>query len=532
VIPRDLNAARWFVDRHIEEGRDGRLAITYEGHRLSYGDVYAGANRLGNVLRRLGVRREQRVVLLLHDSPEFVWSFWGALKIGAVPVPTNTLLKPRDYEYILKDSRATVVIASEPLVAAVEEVRSRSTDLAHVVVVGRPAAGQLAYDELADAESAELAPAPTTKDDVAFWQYTSGTTGTPKAAVHLHHDMLVCCEAFGRHVLEIGPEDRTFSVAKLFFAYGLGNALYFPFHVGASTILYPGRPEPAKVFDVITRERPTLFYAVPTAFAAMLQVPHAERLYDLGSIRVCSSAGEPLPKAIYERWLEKFGLEILDGIGSTEMCHTFIANRRGSVRPGSSGTAVPGYEAKLVDDDGREVAVGNVGNLMVKGDSACSGYWNQHERTKQTIEGEWVRTGDKYTRDADGYFWYAGRSDDMIKAGGMWVSPAEVESALAEHPAVVESGVVGAEDKDELVKPLAFVVLARGQAASPALEVELKAFVKERLAPYKYPRWIVFVDELPKTATGKIQRFRLRELASRRTGEAGGRSPEDPNQFP
>ena len=513
VIPRDLNAAHWFVDRHVEEGRDGRLAIIYEGQRFTYGDVYAGANRVGNMLRQLGVTTERRVVLLLPDGPEFVASFWGALKIGAVPVPTNTLLKPRDYEYILKDSRATVVIAGESLVAAVEEVHPRLPDLTHVVVVGRPAAGQLAYGELVEAERPELAPAATTRDDVAFWQYTSGTTGTPKAAVHLHHDMLVCCEGFGRHVLEIGPEDRTFSVAKLFFAYGLGNALYFPFHVGASTVLYPGRPEPARVFEVITRERPTLFYAVPTAYAAMLQVPDAERRYDLRSVRVCSSAGEPLPKAIYERWLERFGLEILDGIGSTEMCHTFIANRRGKVRPGSSGTVVPGYEAKLVDDAGREVAVGEVGNLMVKGDSACSCYWNQPERTKQTIEGEWVRTGDKYTRDADGYFWYAGRTDDMIKAGGMWVSPAEVEGALAGHPAVVEAGVVGAEDKDELVKPLAFVVLARGHLASPTLEAELKAFVKERVAAYKYPRWIVFVDELPKTATGKIQRFKLREIA-------------------
>ena len=526
-IPRDFNAARWFVDRHIEEGRGGRLAIIHEGRRLTYGDVYAGMNRLGSGLRRLGVAKEQRVVLLLPDGPEFVWSFWGALKIGAVPVPTNTLLKPRDYEYILRDSGATVVIAAESLVAAVEEGRARLPDLAHVIVVGAAAADGLAYADLVGAESAELAPAATSSDDMAFWQYTSGTTGTPKAAVHLHHDMLVCCEAFGRHVLEIGPEDRTFSVAKLFFAYGLGNALYFPFHVAASTVLYSGRPEPAKVLEVITRERPTLFYAVPTAYAAMLQLPDAERLYDLGSVRLCSSAGEPLPKAIYQRWLEKFRLEILDGIGSTELCHTFIANRRGQVRPGSSGTVVPGYEAKLVDDAGREVATGEAGNLIVKGDSACACYWNQPERTKQTFAGEWVRTGDKYTRDADGYFWYAGRTDDMIKAGGMWVSPAEVESALAEHPAVVEAGVVGAEDGDELVKPLAFVVLARGHSASPALETELKTFVKERLAPYKYPRWIVFLDELPKTATGKIQRFKLREIA-KQTDRGGTARSEGP----
>ena len=515
MIPRDLNATHWFVDRHIAEGRAERLAILYEGRLLTYGDVYAGANRLGNALRRLGVDMEQRVVLLLPDSPEFVWSFWGAIKIGAVPIPTNTLLKPHDFEYILRDSRAGVVIASEPLAAAVQSVRPRVPTVRHVVVAGTAAGGQeqISYEKLVASESAELEPAATTKDDVAFWLYTSGTTGTPKAAVHLQHDMLVCCEAFGRHVLEIGPGDRTFSIAKLFFAYGLGNALYFPFHVAASTVLYPGRPEPAKVFELIARERPTLFYAVPTAYAAMLQVPNAERLYDLTSLRLCSSAGEPLPKAIYERWLERFGIEILDGIGSTEMCHTFIANRRGGVRPGSSGTLVPGYDARVVDDDGRAVPAGEVGNLLVKGDSACACYWNQHERTLQTIQGEWVRTGDKYSRDADGYFWYAGRADDMIKASGMWVSPAEVEGALAAHAAVVEAGVVGAEDHDELVKPLAFVVLARGHPPGPALERELQAFVKERLAPYKYPRWIVFVDELPKTATGKIQRFKLRELA-------------------
>jgi benzoate-CoA ligase family protein len=524
MIPRELNAAHWFVDRHIEEGRDGRLAIVYEQRRLTYGDVYAGTNRLGNALRRLGVGMERRVVLLLPDSPEFVCSFWGTIKIGAVPIPTNTLLKPHDFEYILRDSRAEVVIVSEPLAAAIEQVRMRVPTLRHVVVAGGVAlGGQLSYEELVTAEPDELEPASTTKDDVAFWLYTSGTTGMPKAAVHLQHDMLVCCEAFGRHVLEIGPDDRTFSVAKLFFAYGLGNALYFPFHVGAATVLSPARPEPAKVFEVITRERPTLFYAVPTAYAALLQVPDAERLYDVRSVRLCSSAGEPLPKAIYDRWLEKFGLEILDGIGSTEMCHTFIANRRGGVRPGSSGTLVPGYDAKVVDDEGQPVGVGEVGNLLVKGDSACACYWNQHERTLQTIQGEWVRTGDKYSRDADGYFWYAGRADDMIKASGMWVSPAEVEGALAGHPAVVEAGVVGAEDRDELVKPLAFVVLARGHMPGAALERELQAFVKDRLAPYKYPRWIVFVAELPKTATGKIQRFRLREIANRRAEEAKAR---------
>src|SRR5213078_3412305 len=419
-IPRAFNAATWFVDRHVAEGRASRLAVRYGGRDITYGDVRAGANRCGNALRRLGVGMEQRVVLLLPDGPEFVYAFWGALKIGAVPIPTNTLLKPRDYEYILNDSRAQVAIAGEELAPAIEAVRPRLPCLRHLVVAGRAGPGQMGLSELVTAESGELDPAATTKDDVAFWLYTSGTTGTPKAAVHLHHDMVVCCEAFGRHVLEIGPEDRCFSVARLFFAYGLGNALYFPFHVGAATVLDSRRPEPVKVFEILTRERPTLFFAVPTAFAAMLQVADAERLYDLLSVRLCLSAGEPLPKPIYERWRERFGLEILDGIGSTEMCHTFIANRRGTVCPGSSGTLVPGYEAMVVDDAGRAVAPGDIGNLLVK-----------------------------------------------------------VESALAEHPAVVEAGVVGAADADDLVKPLAFVVLAAGHAASPALEEELKGFVKQ-----------------------------------------------------
>jgi len=512
-LSRHFNAAAWFVDRHVHEGRAARLAIRFEGRSLTYGDVYAGTNRLGNALRRLGVRMEERVLLLLRDGPELAYAFWGAIKIGAVPVPTNTLLKPRDYEYMLNDSRAAAAIVSDELAPAVAEIRSRLKYLKHLVVAGAAGPGQLALGDLLAGEPDALTPAETTRDDVVFWLYTSGTTGVPKAAVHLQHDMPMCCEAYGRHVLEIGPDDRTFSVAKLFFAYGLGNALYFPFHVGASTVLYPGRPEPAKVFEIIASERPTLFFAVPTAYAALLQVPDAERAYDLRSVRLCLSAGEPLPKVIYERWLQKFGLEILDGIGTTELCHTFIANRRGRVRPGSSGTLVPGYDAKVADDEGREVRTGEVGNLLVRGDSACSAYWNQHELTKQAIVGEWLRTGDKYRRDADGYFWYAGRADDMIKAGGIWVSPAEVESALAEHPAVVEAGVVGAPDRDDLVKPLAFVVLVRGQAPTQALEEELKAFVKSRLAPYKYPRWIVFVPELPKTATEKIQRYRLREIA-------------------
>ncbi|MDO8667391.1 MAG: benzoate-CoA ligase family protein, partial [Gemmatimonadales bacterium] len=373
AIPRTFNAAAHFVDRHVVEGRGERLALVCEGGQLTYADVHAETNRVGNALRRLGVRMEDRVALLLLDGPAFVASFWGAMKIGAVPVPTNTLLKPDDYEYILNDSRAATMVVSHLLVGAVEEVRPRLKYLKNLIVVGEATAGQLAYDDLVASESTDLAPADTTKDDVAFWLYTSGTTGTPKAAMHLHHDMAVCCEAFGRHVLGIHEDDRCYSVAKLFFAYGLGNALYFPFSVGASAVLYPGRFEPAKVFEIIARKRPTIFYAVPTAYAALLHAAEHGPTPDLSSVRLCSSAGESLPKPLYDRWLERFGVEIIDGIGTTELCHTFISNRPGKVRPGSSGTVVPGYEAKLVDDDGLEVGVGDVGSLMVKGDSICAG---------------------------------------------------------------------------------------------------------------------------------------------------------------
>jgi benzoate-CoA ligase family protein len=511
-IPRIFNAAAHFVDRHVAEGCGSHIALVHEGREITYAEVQANVDRCGNALRELGLRLEDRVVLLLPDTPEFVYAFWGAMKIGAVAVPVNTLLKPREHEYILNDSRAETVLASAPLAEALEEIRPRLPFLKHIGVAGRASGGQIAFDEILGAQDAHLAPAETTKDDAAFWLYTSGTTGAPKAVVHLHHDMVVCCEAYGRHVLEITRDDRCFSVAKLFFAYGLGNSLYYPFDVGASSVLDPGRFDAAAVFELVARHRPTLLFAVPTAYAALLQVPEAEARYDLGSLRCCLSAGEPLPPAIYERWLARFGVEILDGIGSTEMCHTFICNRRGRVRPGSSGTLVPGYDARIVDEEGRSVPDGEMGDLLVKGHSAFSGYWNQHERTAQTILGEWVHTGDRYRRDAEGYFWYRGRSDDMIRASGMWVSPVEVESVLVEHAAVLEAGVVGAVDADQLVKPLAFVVLTRDHAPSPVLEDELKNFVKRRLAAYKCPSRIIFIPELPKTATGKIQRFRLREL--------------------
>jgi benzoate-CoA ligase len=358
-------------------------------------------------------------------------------------------------------------------------------------------------------------------DDVAFWLYSSGTTGFPKGAVHLQHDMRCCAESFGHGVLGIGPSDRTFSVAKLFFAYGLGNALYFPFSVGASTILLPDKPDPARIFDVVRRFRPTLFYAVPTAYSAMLAEMDAGASPDFSSVRLCSSAGEPLAATLFERWRARTGVEVLDGIGSTEMLHTFIANRPGRVRPGSSGEIVPGYAARVVDADGRDVAPDEIGDLLIKGESTCSCYWNKQEQTRKTIVGEWIRTGDKYSRDRDGYFWYQGRSDDMLKAGGYWVSPAEVESAILTHPAVLECAVIGCEDDTRLVKPMAFVVLKSGQAGSPELADALKGHLKTRLAVYKCPRWIEFVGDLPKTATGKIQRYKLREGLKRASSAPG-----------
>jgi benzoate-CoA ligase family protein len=510
-LPDVFNAAVEFVDRHIAEGRAYRAALRYEGRTLTYGQVAEMVNRVGNALWGLGVEMENRVLLLLYDSPVFAASFFGAMKIGAVPVPVNTLMRAQDYEYFLNDSRAKVLIVHRPLWDEVAKVRDRLKYLKHVVIVGEPESGQEAFDDWITRASPELEPAPTSKDDVAFWLYSSGSTGFPKGAVHLQHDMVYCADLYARSILGIHPEDITFSAAKLFFAYGLGNNLYFPFRVGASAILYPGRPLPETMFEIISREKPTIFFGVPTLYAAMLAIRDAETTYDLSSLRLCVSAGEALPPELFRRWKERFGSEILDGIGTTEILHIFISNRPGRVKPGSSGVVVPGYEAKIVDEAGVPVPSGDIGNLLVKGESTCAYYWNQHDKTKQTIKGEWIVTGDKYSQDEDGYYWYAGRADDMLKVGGIWVSPIEVENTLIQHTAVLEAAVVGHEDDDRLIKPKAFVVLNEGRMASSALEDELKGFVKDKIAAYKYPRWITFVPELPKTATGKIQRFKLRE---------------------
>ena len=512
-LPDRMNAATYFVDANVEAGRGDKVAIYYvgDGSTYTYNDVLTMTNRTGNMLKGMGVRMEERVMLLLLDCPEFVFSFFGAIKVGAVPIPTNTLLKSPDYEYLLNDSRARVLVISEPLLDQIEPIQDQLHYLEQIVVVGEPrSADQLAYHELVDSASDELEAELMSKDDACFWLYSSGTTGFPKGAVHLQHDMLYCADLYAGPTLGIAENDRTFSVAKLFFAYGLGNAMYFPFRVGASTVLYPGKPDPVKFYEIIQQYKPTIFYCVPTAYAAMLTVPDAQERFDTSSLRLCVSAGEALPPALYNRWYERFGVEILDGIGSTEILHIFISNRQGRVKPGASGELVAGYEARIVDEKGNDVPAGEIGDLLIKGESTCAFYWDKHQKTKETIIGEWIRTGDKYSRDDDGYFWYQGRSDDMLKVGGIWVSPVEVENTLMEHPAVLECGVVGAEDAERLVKTKAYVVLKSGYAPSDELAEEMKLFVKERIARYKYPRWIEFVPALPKTATGKIQRYKLR----------------------
>ena len=509
-LPPQFNVATHFVDRNIAEGRAAQVAFLCEDRTLTYGDVLDLTNRTGNALRELGVELEDRVLVLCLDAPEFLGAFWGAIKMGAVPIPVNTLMRAADYHYFLEDSRAKVAVVSAPLLAEAEPALAHASHLRHVLVAGGAPGRHLGFEARLARASAELEPAATSRDDAAFWLYSSGSTGFPKGAVHLHHDMVVCAETYAKQVLALGPADRVYSAAKLFFAYGLGNAGYFPMGVGAQSVLSPGRPTPEGVFDLLTRRRPTLFFGVPTLYAAMLALKDAEQQFDLSSLRLCVSAGEALPEELYTRWRERFGVEIVDGIGTTEILHIFLSNRPGEARPGSTGRPVPGYEAAIVDDEGGPVPLGQIGNLRVKGDSTMAFYWNKHEKTKEALFGHWIQTGDKYWQDPDGYYWYAGRADDMLKVGGIWVSPVEVEAALVKHPAVLEAAVVGHEDQDQLVKPRAFVVLKEPETASLTLALELQAFVKARIAPYKYPRWVEFVAELPKTATGKIQRFKLR----------------------
>jgi benzoate-CoA ligase len=506
-LPDIYNAATTFVDDNIAEGRGQRTAIYYQDQKITYQDVFEKVNRTGNALKQLGVEIENRVLLALPDSPEFAFSFFGAIKIGAVPIPTNPWMAAKDYDYLLNDSRARAIIAHESVLPEIKKIRDGTRFLKHIIVVGKPIGKALSFEGLIDKASDKLEAERTSKDDVGFWAYTSGSTGAPKGAVHLQHDMITISDLFVKPVLKMNETDLCFSASKMFFSYGLGNSLYFPFRFGAATVLWPEKPDSEKILQVIEKYQPTFFFSVPTLFARLLRV---EKQYDLSSLRICLSSGEPLPPAIFHQWKDRFGIELLDVVGSTEATHDFLANRPGRARAGSSGEVTPAFEAKIVDDEGHEVPVGEVGNLMVKGDANAPYYWNKHEQTKKMMQGEWLKTGDTYYRDAEGYYWYCGRSDDMFKVGGLWVSPIEIENTLMEHPAVLEAAVIGGQDADGLLKPKAYVLLKSEFTASAQLQTDLQSHVKSKLAPYKYPRWVEFVDDLPKTVTGKIQRFRLR----------------------
>ncbi len=509
-VPESYNLTSDLLDRHLVEGRGNRLAVLCGKQRWTYAEVADAVNRLAAGLRRLGVQEEQRVLLLLPDTPEFIIAFLGSIKIGAVAVPTNTTLRAADYAYFLDVSRARVLIADSSFWPILEPILKARRYLGRVVLCGEPREGHLGWDELLDGQSPECEASPTRRNDVAFWLWTSGSTGIPKAALHLHQNWVYSCEYYARGILNIGPQDRTFSLSKLFHAYGLGNGLAFPFYVGATSVLFSGRPLPGSVLQTAHQTRPSLFFSVPTLFAHMLQETDQDNPYDLSSVRLAVSAAEPLPAPIYRRWRRRFGMEILDGIGSTEVLHIYVSAKSGEVRASCTGKPVPGYQVRITNEAGSEVAPGEIGDLWVKGESTAPCYWQRHRLSKERMQGEWFFTGDKYRCDKDGYFWYAGRCDDMFRVSGQWVSPIEIENTLIDHPAVLESAVVPFADEDDLLRPRAFLVLDRGWEAGESLVRELQEFVKQNITPYKYPRRIDFVRELPKTAAGKIQRFKLR----------------------
>ena len=502
-IPRNYNAAVDLVGRNLVAGRGGKTAFIDDTGSCTYAQLAERVDRAANAFLSMNIQREERIGIAMLDSADWVALFLGAIKAGIVPVALNTLLTPADYEYQLKDSRARALFVSDALLKNFDPIKENCPDLQHVV-----SSSQL--KDLLLKQKAKAEAAPTTRDDICFWLYSSGSTGAPKGTVHLHSHLALTAEHYAGPVLGICESDVVFSAAKLFFAYGLGNALTFPMSVGATAVLMAERPTPEAVFKRLTERSPTIFYGVPTLYAAMLASPVFPEKSKL-KLRISTSAGEALPANLGQRWVERTGTEVLDGIGSTEMLHIFLSNRPGEVRFGTTGKPVPGYELRLVDDQGKVVTTpGELGELQISGPTSAIMYWNQREKTKKTFQGTWTASGDKYTFDADGYYTHCGRADDMLKVSGIYVSPVEVEAALVTHEAVLEAAVVGAEDENKLIKPKAFVVLKAGQVPSEALTAALQQHVKSKLAPHKYPRWIEFLKELPKTATGKIQRFKLR----------------------
>ena len=508
------NAVNYFVDRHAgaEYRHKAAFVESATGRWISYAELSRETGRLADVYERHGIRREDRAAMVMLDCIEFPIIFWGSLKAGVIPIPLNTLLVGDTYRTILRDSRARAMFVSSELLPALGPVLGDCPGLEKVFVIGDSCPGNhLAFhDEFAPGKLRE--PLAVSADESAFWLYSSGSTGQPKGVRHVHGSLRYTADTYGAQVLGIEHEDVVFSAAKLFFAYGLGNGMTFPMSVGATTVLLGGRPTPADVCDILNRLEPTIFYCVPTLYAALIAHVDQGKASITAALRRCVSAGEALPEQVGRRWRELTGCDILDGVGSTEMLHIFLSNRPGEVVYGTSGLAVPGYEVRLVDEHGSEVAHGGIGELLVKGGSSASDYWNQRAKSRSTFEGEWTRTGDKYERSESGRLIYCGRTDDMFKVAGIWVAPFEVEQVLVSHPAVLEAAVVAARDAEGLEKPRAFVVLKQG-AGGDHLAEELKELVKERIGNWKYPRWVEIVPELPKTATGKIQRFKLREDA-------------------
>jgi len=520
AVPRNYNFAADVIDRNLKAGRADKPAFIDPRGTWTYGQLADRVARFAAVLRALGVRREERVLMVMLDTIDWPTAFLGCLKAGAVAVPVNTLMTEDDYRFMLADSRARVLVVSEALYPRFEKLIGESPDLEHVVISGDDAHGHKRFEELLSAAKPDPQTAPTVGDDVAYWQYTSGSTGKPKGAVHVHADLRLNNDLYAIPVIGLTDRDVCYSVAKLFFAYGLGNSLNFPLSAGACTVLLPDRPTPDGVAALLRKHPVTVFYSVPTFYAAFLASAAAPPRTEL-KLRCCISAGEALPADVGKRWLDRYGVDILDGLGSTEMTHIFMSNRAGTVKYGTSGKTLPGYDIKLVDEDGMPVKKGEMGELLVRGPTAAIMYWNNREQSRSTFLGEWTRSGDKYVEDEDGYFTYCGRRDDMLKVSGMYVSPFEVEGALMTHADVLEAAVVAWPDADSLIKPKAFVVMkdqtkVADAAARDSMSRTLQDHVKSSLAPYKYPRWIEFRADLPKTATGKIQRFKLRSEGTAR----------------
>lgn len=510
-LPREFNAATFFIDGHIEANRSEKIAIIDDDGRYSYGDLAAKVSRAGNALTALGLAPESRVAMIMIDSIDFLAVFWGAIKAGLIPVPINTLLTSDNYAYILEDCRAQTLVVSACLHPLVARGLADQAYLQHIIIAGGEEDIFPRLEELMHSAASTLDPAQTYADDVALWLYSSGSTGNPKGVKHLHSSLVYTAETYGRHVLGIKSEDVVYSAPKLFFAYGLGNSMTFPLSVGATTVLTAERPTPALVMALMRREQATIYFGVPTLYAAILADNATRSAGGSSRLRICVSAGEALPEDVARRWEAQFSVPVLNGVGSTEMLHIFLSNRSDDVRYATSGLPVPGYAAKLVDEKGAIVSQGEIGELVVKGQSSAEGYWHQRAKTRKTFVGEWTYTGDKYYVDNAGYYCFCGRTDDMFKSGGNWVSPVDVEGVLITHPHVFEAAVVGHTDSHGNMKPKAFIVLRENIDSSDALAEELQLHVKDKMELWKYPRWISFMSDLPKTATGKIQRFKLRE---------------------